>query len=64
MAEYNYKTFPLDGDMHDFIQFPNIARVGTKAPEGIVLDAKDSSEVQLGELYRKGVSVIEFGSFT
>jgi len=64
MAEYNYKTFPRDADMHDFRQFPNIARVGTKAPEGALLDAKNGGEVQLGELYITGVCVIEFGSFT
>ncbi len=64
MPEYNYKTFPLDADMHDFVQFPNIARVGTKAPDGVLIDAKDGSEVRLGALYRNGVSVIEFGSFT
>lgn len=64
MAEYNYKTFPLDGEMEDFIQFPNIARVGTKAPAGVVLDAKSGDEVRLDELYKKGLSVIEFGSLT
>lgn len=64
MAEYNYKNFPLDADMKDFEEFPNGPRVGTKAPDGVVLDASDGSEVRLGELYRKGVSVIEFGSLT
>lgn len=64
MTDYNYKTFPLDADMQDFQQFPNIARVGTKAPDGILLDAKDGSEVQLAQLYKRGLSVIEFGSFT
>lgn len=64
MADYNYKTFPLDADMHDFQRFPSIARVGTKAPDGVLLDARDGSEVRLGELYRRGLSVIEFGSYT
>jgi hypothetical protein len=64
MSEYNYKTFPLDADQPDFEKFPNVARVGTPAPEGTLIDAKTNGVVELGELYRKGVSVIEFGSFT
>jgi len=64
MTDYNYKSFPLAADMQDFQQFPNVAQVGTKAPDGILLDAKDGSEVQLTKLYKKGLSVIEFGSYT
>ncbi len=64
MAEYNYKHFPLDGDMQDFGSFPDAARVGTKAPDGVLIDARDGSNVALGDVYRKGVTVIEFGSYT
>ncbi len=64
MSEYNYKNFPLDGDMQDFVSFPDGARVGTKAPHGGLVDAKDGSNVQLGDIYPKGVTVIEFGSYT
>ncbi len=48
MAEYNYKHFPLDGDMQDFVSFPDAARVGTKAPDGVLIDARDESDVALG----------------
>ena len=64
MTEYNYKNFPLDGDMDDFIRFPDVARVSSKAPDGVLTDAKDGSEVRLGELYPRGTTVIEFGSYT
>ena len=64
MTEYNYKTFPLDADMDDFVRFPNVARVSSKAPDGVLIDVKDGSEVGLGDLYRKGVTVVEFGSHT
>ncbi len=64
MAEYNYKHFPLDGDMQDFVSFPDGLRVGTKAPDGVLIDARDGSDVALGGVYRKGVTVIEFGSYT
>ncbi len=64
MSEYNYKNFPLDGDMQDFVGFPDGARVGTKAPDGALIDAKDGRDVELGDIYRKGVTVVEFGSYT
>lgn len=64
MTEYNYKTFPVDGDMDDFIRFPHVARVSSKAPDGMLIDAAKGGEVQLSELYRKGVTVLEFGSYT
>ncbi len=64
MAEYNYENFPLDGDMQDFVRFPDGLRAGTKAPHGVLIDAKDGSDVQLGDVYRRGVTVIEFGSYT
>jgi hypothetical protein len=64
MSEYNYMHFPLDGDMDDFIRFPHVARVSSKAPDGTLIDAESGAEVHLGELYRKGVTVIEFGSYT
>ena len=31
MAEYNYKHFPLDGDMQDCVSFPDAARVGNES---------------------------------
>lgn len=64
MTDYNYSSFPLDADMQDFVRFPNIARVDTKAPDGVVINAKDESEVTLSELFKKGATVIEFGSYT
>lgn len=64
MGEYNYKHFPLDGDMGDFERFPNVARVRTKAPDGRLVNAMDHSEVELAELYRGKVTVLEFGSYT
>lgn len=64
MSIYNYTSFPLDADMQDFERFPEGPRVGTKAPDGTLFDAKDESRVQLVDRFRKGVTVIEFGSLT
>ena len=44
------------------VSFPDGLRVGTKAPDGVLIDARDGSDVALGDVYRKGVTVIEFGS--
>lgn len=64
ITDYNYESFPLNADRDDFIRFPNVARVSSKAPDGVVTNAADGSKVELGELYRKGITVIEFGSYT
>ncbi|TDI44519.1 MAG: hypothetical protein E2P02_09600 [Acidobacteria bacterium] len=64
MSVYNYMNFPLDADMQDFAAFPEGPRVGSKAPDGKLVDVRDGRSVRLSEYFRKGVTVIEFGSFT
>ena len=64
MSSYNYMSFPLDGDMEDFIRFPEGPRVGTKAADGELLNATDGRRVKLADYFRRGVTIIEFGSFT
>lgn len=64
MGIYNYTSFPLDADREDFTRFPDIARVGTKAPDGELVDARDGVLVNLNDLYREGVTILEFGSLT
>ena len=64
MSIYNYLSFPLDADMQDFVAFPEGPRVGTKAPDGELIDVRDGRQVRLSDYFRKGVTLIEFGSFT
>ncbi len=64
MSIYNYLSFPLDADMQDFVAFPEGPRVGSKAPDGELVDMRDDRRVRLSEYFRKGLTVIEFGSFT
>ena len=64
MTIYNYVNFPLDADMQDFDAFHDGPRVGSKAPDGELVDVRDGRKVHLSEYFPKGVTVIEFGSFT
>ena len=64
MSVYNYMNFPLDGDMQDFVAFPEGPRVGSKAPDGELVDVRDGRRVSLSEYFLRGITVIEFGSFT
>ena len=64
MGIYNYTSFPLGADRQDFDRFPNVTRVGTKAPDGTLIDARNEATVQLSDIFRTGITVIEFGSYT
>lgn len=64
MSEYNYESFPLDMDMHDFQAFPGVLTVGERAPSAEIIDAKGGEPVRLSSFWRSGPAVIEFGSIT
>ena len=64
MSAYNYMSFPIDADMEDFLRFPEGPRVGSKAADGELVDARDGSHVRLADYFQRAVTVIEFGSFT
>lgn len=64
MNSYNYDTFPLDFDMQAFIDFPNIANAGTKAPEGKVYNLKAQKWEELSSYWKQKTTIIEFGSIT
>ena len=51
MSVYNYMNFPLDGDMRDFVAFPEGPRVGGKAPDGELVDVRDGRRVRLSEYF-------------
>ncbi len=64
MTTYNYSSFPLDGDIEDFVHFPAGLRVGTKAPDHELIDASSGNVARLSDYYEGGAAVIEFGSYT
>ena len=64
MSIYNYPVFPLDLDMPDFRVFPEVLKVGQRAPNGELIDAASGRAVKLSSYWRSGPLVIEFGSIT
>lgn len=64
MSPYNYPSFPRKLEGQDFERFPELARAGSRAPDGELIDARDETRVNLSELWRRDVTVIEFGSVT
>ena len=64
MSIYNYPVFPLDLDMPDFDAFPEVLKVGSRAPNGELVDAASGEAVKLSTYWRSGPLVIEFGSIT
>lgn len=61
---YNYAAFPVHMDEGDFAAFPSRLRVGERAPNGELVDARSGDRVRLGSYWRSGPCVIEFGSIT
>ena len=64
MSAYNYDAFPLDSHMQAFIDFPNIANAGTKAPDGKVYNLLTKKLEQLSTYWKEKTTIIEFGSIT
>lgn len=61
---YNYASFPPEDDVDAFLCFPEIVKVGTRAPDPELTDLETGEPVRLSEVTRRGVTVIEFGSLT
>lgn len=62
--EYNYATFPPDDDVDAFAGFATHMRVGATAPDPVLIDLARGDEVRLSQFTRRGLTVVEFGSFT
>lgn len=63
-TEYNAADFPVDSDVEDFARFPEIVKVGTTAPDPVLTDLDTGETVQLRDLTRQGITILEFGSLT
>lgn len=65
VADYNYANFTVEElRADDFAGFRDIARVGTPAPDGELIDGATGETVQLSTLWRRSHLVMEFGSIT
>lgn len=61
---YNYPSFPSQTDVADFQRFPEIVKVGTHAPDPVLTELDTGERVQLSELTKQGITILEFGSLT
>jgi hypothetical protein len=61
---YNYPAFPPDNDVEHFTRFPEILKVGERAPDPELYDLETGEMVRLSDYTRRGLTVIEFGSLT
>lgn len=61
---YNYPSFPPESDVEHFQRFPEIVKVGTRAPDPDLTDLDTGEPVQLSEMTKQGITVLEFGSLT
>lgn len=60
---YNYATFEVSAD--EFLAFARDAPKATmRAPSFPLEDLATGATVEMAELWKTGVAVIEFGSFT
>ena len=64
VSEYNYASFPLDMDGHDFASFSSVLSAGGAAPDGELTDAHSGERVALSSYWKSKALVIEFGSFS
>jgi hypothetical protein len=61
---YNATSFPVDSDVEDFANFPNICTVGTTAPDTLLTDLDSGEPTSLRDITRNGLTILEFGSLT
>jgi hypothetical protein len=61
---YNANEFPVESDVEDFECFPDICKVGTRAPETTLTDLETGERVNLRDVTRNGLTILEFGSLT
>jgi hypothetical protein len=63
-SDYNTPDFPVESDVEDFARFPDIVKIGTTAPDTTLTDLDTGNPVQLRDLTRQGITILEFGSLT
>ena len=61
--DYNYSVFEVDSD--EFIDFARTSpQVTMRAPSFPLEDLESGETVDMKDLWKTGIAVIEFGSFT
>ena len=63
--EYNYSVFDMDREQPIIDAFGEVTvRPGGRAPSYPLEDLENGATVEMKELWRDGLVIIEFGSFT
>jgi hypothetical protein len=62
--DYNYRVFPPEDDVEVFARWPEVLKVGTKAPDPNLLELSSGQTVPLSSYTRRGLTVVELGSLT
>ena len=63
--DYNYSTFDMDREQPVIEAFAdNPIRVGSRAPSFPLEDLAGGETVDMKDLWRRGLVIVEFGSFT
>ena len=63
--DYNYVHFDMEGEMPVFDAFPDQRpHVGEQAPSFPLEDLETGEAVEMKELWREGLTIMEWGSFT
>ncbi len=63
--EYNYSVFVMDREMPVIEAFPEVPiPLGSRAPSFPLEDLDTGATVEMSELWRDSLVLIEFGSFT
>ena len=64
MHDYNYSVFDMPREQPAFEAFRNRLHAADRAPNGSLEDLQTGNLVSLASLWKKGPTIIEFGSFT
>lgn len=63
--DYNYAVFEMEREMPKIESFGDLPlRPGARAPSFPLQDLQSGERVEMRELWRDGLVIIEFGSFT
>ena len=64
-ADYNYADFDIKREQPSFDDFPSLPlRPGTRAPSFALEELDTGASIEMKSLWREGLVIIEFGSFT
>lgn len=64
MSDYNYAVFDMAQEEPHFLSFRDRLHAGDRVPDLSLEDLDTGAAVLMKSLWRSGLAVLEFGSFT